>query len=616
MRLLAITPPMTQLNTPYPATPYITAFLRSHNYTVAQEDFSLDLALRIFSAQGLDDIGRNLKGASEGISFFKEALPDYKRVVDMGVQFLQGKAPSLAHRIATRSVLPEGPKFYQTFSEIDAVEEQGFDPIKEAFGELGVQDKAKFIATLFINDIAAVVAEGIDARFGLSRYGERLAASQSSFDELESELESKTLTLLDEYIDELTVEALEKHKPDVVLLTAPFPGNVYGALRIARGVKKHSPSTVVFFGGGYANTELRELEEPRIFNYVDAITLDDGAQPLLALLESLKKSGLTSLAQEQELLRTFVCKSGVVTYVNSSGLHDIPQKDLPAPTYDGLRLDEYLMLTEMLNPMHRLWSDARWNKLIVAHGCYWKKCNFCDVTLDYIGRYELTPVERTVNAMEALIKETGETGFHFVDEAAPPAALGALAKEIIKRGLVVSWWGNVRFEKAFTPELCSLLAESGCIALTGGLEVADNRLLKLINKGVDVDQVTKVTKAMTQAGILVHAYLMYGFPTQTPEETLSALDRVRVLFKDGCIQSAFWHRFSATVHSPIGKNPQEFGIKILEDTLVGPRFARNDLSFVDSTGVDHGEFTDGLNRALYNYMHGLGLDDDVEVWFN
>ena len=118
--------------------------------------------------------------------------------------------------------------------------------------------------------------------------------------------------------------------------------------------------------------------------------------------------------------------------------HDAPEPDvrhaaLPAPSYAGLRLSEYLDVLSVPNPMHRLWNDGRWNKLTVAHGCYWKRCTFCDVTLDYIARYDPAPAARFVDHMEAVIAETGQSGFHFVDEAAPPAALRDIALEILAR---------------------------------------------------------------------------------------------------------------------------------------------------------------------------------------
>lgn len=617
-RVLLLTPPLSQLNTPYPATTRLTAFLRAEGYDCRQGDLSIQLALKLFSHPGLTAVRKELekgyptvaarKRAPASVRFFLEAFDDYLRAVEPAVRFLQGHDQALAHRISARTLLPQGPLFCAALDQIDAARAGGFDPLSHAFGRLGVQDQAKYFATLFIDDIAAVIRDGIDPRFGLSRYGEKLAASQASFTPLLSALECQQPTLIDRMIDELAADVVRDHDPDVLGLTAPFPGNVYAAFRMAAAAKRVKPGLTVIFGGGYANTELRELSDPRVFDFVDYIPLDDGEAPVLAILRQY-----TSL-EPQPLLRTFRRVEGQVVFESSATLHDIPSKDLPPPIYDGLPLDSYLSLTEVLNPMHRLWSEACWLKLTVAHGCYWKKCSFCDTSLDYIGRYEPTPAARIVDAMEVLMKETGRSGFHFVDEAAPPAALTAVAEEILKRRLAVSWWGNVRFEKAFTPELCQKLADSGCIALTGGLEVADDRLLKLINKGVTFAQVEAVTRAMSEAGILVHAYLMYGFPTETAEETISALERVRKLFADGNLQSGFWHRFSATVHSPIGQDPAKYRIRIVEQPLSGPRFARNDLPFEDLSGVDHDQFTEGLNRALYNYMNGLGLDEDVRAW--
>jgi len=263
--------------------------------------------------------------------------------------------------------------------------------------------------------------------------------------------------------------------------------------------------------------------------------------------------------------------------------------------------------------MHRLWSSGRWNKLTVARGCYWKKCSFCDVTLDYIARYDAASADLLVDRMAALIAETGQTGFHFVDEAAPPAGLRALAERLLSRKVVATWWGNIRFEKTFTPRLAALLARSGCVALSGGLEVASDRLLERMKKGVTVAQVARVTRALTDAGIMVHAYLMYGFPTETAQETIDSLERVRQLFAEGCLQSAFWHRFAATAHSPIGQRPELFGIRLRPEPAAS--FARNDLAFDDPTGCDHDRLGAGLRKAVYNYMHGLGLDEDVRSWF-
>ena len=618
MRLLLLTPPMTQLNTPYPATAYLTGFLRQHaarlGLEVAQADPALELFLRLFSAAGVARIAeavaaRVAKRRSRGdkpaavVTHFLDQRDRYVATVDAAIRFLQGKDPSLALRIVGRELLPEGPRF----AAIDAAgAPDDDDPLGWAFGALGTLDRAKYLASLYVDDLADVIREAIDPRFELSRYGEKLASSAPTFDALATALAAPP-TLVDDVLDDVTRGLYAQHRPDVVGLTAPFPGNVYGAFRMARVGKAIAPATRIVLGGGYVNTELRSLADPRVFDHVDYVTLDDGERPLLALLEHLAAGG------QGPLLRTFVRDRGAVVLRTDDTLHDVPLRDAGTPTYDGLPLDRYLSLFEMLNPMHRLWSDGRWNKLTVAHGCYWKKCSFCDVTLDYIGRYEPAGADLLVDRIEALIAETGQTGFHLVDEAAPPAGLRALAERLLARNVTITWWGNIRFEKTFTPELARLLARAGCVAVSGGLEVASDRLLALMQKGVTVEQVARVTRAFTDAGVMVHAYLMYGFPTETEQETVDALERVRQLFEEGCIQSAFWHRFAATAHSPIGHAPKLYGIRLHPEPDVS--FARNELAFDDPVGTDHDFLGVGLRKALYNYMHGVGLDADVRSWF-
>ncbi|MCM2287440.1 MAG: radical SAM protein [Sulfuritalea sp.] len=609
LKILSVIPPMTQLNTPYPSTAYLTGFLRSRGFTAVQEDLALALVLRLFSPAGLRTLRECIralpaKQRTPRVQAFERSFDLYFATVEPAVAFLQGRDPSVAHRIAGRNFLPEGPRFASLEAYVD---DEGGDPLAWAFGALGVTDRARHFATLYLDDIADVLREAVDARFEFVRYAESLAQSQASFEPLAQALAAAE-NLVDRTLRELTLEAVVRHAPQLVLVSAPFPGNVYGAFRIAQAIKRHDPAIVTVLGGGFVNTELRELAEPRVFDYFDYVTLDDGERPLLALLEHLRGE-----RPQERLVRTFLRDTNGVRYVDARE-PDIPFAEAGTPTWDGLPLDRYLSLLDMLNPMHRLWSDARWNKLTVAHGCYWKKCSFCDISLDYISRYEAVAASTLVDRIESIIAETGQTGFHFVDEAAPPKALKALAVELQKRNRAISWWGNIRFEKSFTPELCAELADSGCIAVSGGLEVASDRLLKLMQKGVSVAQVARVTQAFTEAGILVHAYLMYGFPTQTVQDTVDALEYVRQLFAAGCIQSGFFHRFACTVHSPVGLHPEQFGVRL--KPLPQVTFAKNDVGFTDPTGVDHDALGIALNKALYNYMHGIGLDQDVRSWFS
>ncbi len=608
-RILSLIPPMTQLNVPYPSTAYLTGFLRSRGLLAAQDDIALKLVLELFSPSGLQAVRVEAEKVpqrkqSASITLFLEQFERYVATVTPAIAFLQGRDPSIGHRICGRNFLPEGPRFEPLDAYID---EEGGDPLAWAFGALGVQDRARHFATLYLNDLADVLREAVDSRFEFVRYAESLARSQPSFEPLARALATPP-TLVDSTLEKLTISAVDRNNPNIVLLSVPFPGSVYAAFRMAQAIKAHNPSIVTVLGGGWVNTELRELKEARVFDYFDYVTLDDGERPILALLEHLEDK-----RPRLNLVRTYARVDGKVRYFNNSE-QDVPFAEVGTPTWDGLPLDRYLSLLDMLNPMHRLWSDGRWNKLTVAHGCYWKKCSFCDVSLDYIGRYDGAPAELLVDRIESIIEETGQTGFHFVDEAAPPKALKSLADELQRRNRSISWWGNIRFEKSFTPELCNQLADSGCIAVSGGLEVASDRLLTLMKKGVSVDQVARVTRSFSDAGILVHAYLMYGFPTQTVQDTVDALEYVRQLFAEGCIQSGFFHRFACTVHSPVGLNPAEYGIKL--KALPPITFATNDVEFIDPSGVDHDTLGKALNKALYNYMHGIGLDSNVRSWFD
>jgi hypothetical protein len=597
---------MTQLNTPYPSTAYLTGFLRSQGVDAVQEDLALGLVLALFTPEGLCQVrdcalAQPEANRSACVNYFLDYFDRYQSTIAPTIAFLQGCDSTLSHRIAGRGFLPEGPRF----ASLDAYEDDGSgDPLAWAFGALGQQDRARHLATLYLNDLADVLRDAVDSRFEFVRYAEQLAGSQATFEPLAQAL-AAVPTLVDNTLHALTLEVIAKHQPQLVLLSVPFPGAVYAAFRMAQTIKAHHPHIHIGLGGGFVNTELRELTEARVFDYVDFISLDAGERPLLALLEHL--NGKRSV---QRLVRTFVRNdAGAVQYMNWAE-PDVPFEDVGTPTWDGLPLDRYLSLLDMLNPMHRLWSDGRWNKLTVAHGCYWKKCSFCDVSLDYISRYETASAATLVDRIEQIVAETGQTGFHFVDEAAPPKALKALAEELLRRKVHISWWGNIRFEKTFTPEL---LAESGCIAMSGGLEVASDRLLSLMKKGVSVEQVAQVTKGFSEAGILVHAYLMYGFPTQTLQDTVDALEYVRQLFENGCIQSGFFHRFACTVHSPVGKNPEDYGVQVVP--LPEVSFAKNDIAFVDPTGTDHDTLGRGLKKAIYNYMHGVGVEEDVRQWF-
>ena len=589
MRVTLVLPPLCQLNTPYPSTAWLARFLRGQGHDVRQRDLGLELVLRLYSRAGLSEVFEAVARASA-----EDDLPEpawralslrqqHLAAVEPVVRFLQGRDRTLAPRILDTPFLPMGPRLQE--ADIGG------------FGPAAVEDAARYLATLYLEDLADLVTSCVDPGFGFARYQHHLASGPVSFDPIAARLAQTTL--LDGWLDALADGLMDDPAgpPEVVGLSVPFPGTLYGARRIGQRVRARGAYVVL--GGGYVNTELRQVAEPRLWGCVDALTYDDGEGPLAAILTH-RAGG----PDQRHRTRT------------AEGEHQHPATApafTAAPWYGDLPLDRYLQVVDTLNPTHRLWSDGRWNKIALAHGCYWKKCAFCDIGLDYISRFEPARIATLVDQMAELVDQTGVSGFHLVDEAAPPRAMRDLALELLRRNMAVSWWGNIRFEKAFTPDLARLLAASGLVAVTGGLEVASDRLLKLMDKGITVEQAARAARAFRVAGVRVHAYLMYGFPTQSLQETLDSMDVVRQMFAEDVLSSAFWHRFVLTRHSGVAAEPERYKVSYdLPDRV----FAMNDLPHRDPSGCDADRFDAPLVEALAAWMVGEELGRPVEQWFD
>ena len=597
MRILLTIPPLTQLNTAYPSTSVLKGYLEKMGHTVFQSDLGIELICRIYTKDFLQRVFDETSGKkmSQKVARIFQERDRYIHSVEAAIRFLQGKDRTLAPRIANRSLFPEGPRFDNTAD------------MEWAFGVSGIEDKARYIATLFIEDIADYLREMVSPFFDLIKYAESLSSYAPTFDKIEKALNTKP-NIIDIETMKLLDEKIKESEAQLVGFSVPFPGCLYAALRCGQYIKKHYPGIKAVIGGGFPNTELRHLSDSRIFQYVDYITLDDGELPIQRLTEYMEGK-----CQAKDLIRTYYIEEGKLIYSGNDD-ENIPFSENGTPNFSGLKMDLYLSMTDMVNPMHKLWSCGKWNKMVMAHGCYWAKCAFCDTTIDYICRYDAPKATLIVDRMESIIAQTGETGFHFTDEALPPKLLKEVAEEILRRKLTVSFWGNVRFEKSYTQELCDLLSDAGCVAVSGGLEVASDRLLKLMNKGVSIGQAAESARHFTNAGIMVHTYLMYGFPGETLQETINAIEVVRQLFCEGLVQSAFWHRYAMTEHSPSGQNPEKFNVR--RTTLQRNPFANNEIDFEEELDYDIDAIGEGLNLATYNYMHGIGLETPVYRWFS
>jgi radical SAM superfamily enzyme YgiQ (UPF0313 family) len=670
-----VQPPFVQLNSPYPSLYYLRSFLEDQGYKTVVDDHSIALFSEIFSRPGLERVFTDARKAWE-----EGRIPDAARAhtrynierflseetlwlscIDRLIAFLRGQDGEWGHLLAlANGAVPGGPRF---------------DALLDSMNGEPPPDAAPLLAGRLLSDIADFLTVTLDPSFSLIRYAESLVAGRNpadpglrDFPRLRSNLDGYVMKefyrpFLERRWDELAATKTEQKKDEgglegrleadgenrIALVTIPFPGCLAGALVFAESAKQRFGGGVVTVaGGGYVNTELRFIEDAAFFDYFDFLSFDRGYGSLTAVLEFLKRKDRTS--GSLPLYKTLYRAGGRIirgTNINaaqnsntvlndsngvgtdSAGLQALEKEAVQTvfPDYSGTDFSRYIRAADDPNPMHRLWSGGRWLKAYLAHGCYWHNCAFCDVTLDYIRGYEPADTDALFRRLLAQADKTGVRGVHLVDEAAPAASLLRLA-ELNRPGSAalggrppLSFWGNIRFERAFTPDAASLLAAGGLLGVSGGIEVATEKGFRRIGKGITLRDVVRSCAAFKEAGILTHAYLIYGYWDEDDQEILDSAEILRQLFAAGLLDSAFWHKFVLTCHSRIyaewrkGLHPAlkvPDGLHIAEGVRAAPLFARNDLTF---EGEDRSaRFTEGLDRLLAAWMAG-GAETPVQTAF-
>lgn len=599
LKIALVTPPISNLNTPYAAVPRLAAWLSAAGHQVTQIDLSLELALRLYSRDGLARAfaavdPASVKGESEDVWLQRER---YIGVIDEAIALLQGRDFSIAHRIVRGDHLPESSYFRL---ETPAAR-------LKKFGKWGKNDLARHMATLMLLDLVDFFRSTLTPHVGLLEYGTSLASPQPSFSPLAAELERPPNVIVEMMLE--AADATFAPDLDLVCFTCPFPGMMFGALSTGAWLSTHRPHARRALGGGFPSTELRNLTDPRVFDYVDYLVLDDGELPLQQICRRLEGT------VDAPLHKTFVRDGKVVVFHEDSGLETPPFRSLPAPDYPRDDLQRYLhTIIPQATVVARLLNEGTWLKLTAAHGCYWKKCTFCDVHLPYIADFDPIPAGMLADQMDVMHARSGRSTFHFTDEAAPPALLVNLALELLRRGRSYQFWGNVRFDTSFTPDRCRLLAAAGMIAVTGGIEIASDALLPRIQKGITVPHIVKVLEAFSNAGISTHAYLIYGFPGETLQDSLDSLETLRQLVRGGLLSSGAYHEYALTVHSPIGKQPHLYDIRRKAPAFGGFAYYQHPYDTLRGERPSR-EVFETLMEAVKEYAEGRALDRDVREFF-
>ncbi len=592
MNILLIQPPFTQLNTPYPAIHYLESFLKKedfeNNLNIQKEDLSIEFFNYLFSPSVLREIFNTIDINSVEKKDLSLLL-DIEKTISTTQKFLS----SLKNSDSTID-------FFLTKSL-----QYNYGPLVKSLLESNnyqlLDSDAKILATYFIQDIANIITKYIDSEFALIKYGEKIATGQPFFEPIEKQLDSSKII---KYYSQFLKNKFTNKNYDFVLITIPFPGNLIPALSTA----KFFNESKVIFGGGYVNTELRNIKTDKIFKYTDYLVFDKGLFSLKQILINNKTSDIfKTITKNQNTLDKLISNQDEAFEYEQNIIKSL------TPNYKKQDFDNYLNFIDSTNPMHSMWSKGQWIKVFLAHGCYWQKCKFCDTSLDYICDYIPTKIDEIFNNLLKIKEETGISGIHFIDEALPINQLIQFAKLNLKHNRPFTFWGNIRFESNISSDLITFLANAGLIAISAGIESPGEKSLKQINKGIALEEVIRICYDMKINGVLVHTYLIYGLHFQGPEDILDGMELVRQLFQYGLIDSAFWHRFTLTRHSIFYKEFINHNSKILKPIDYKWDFANNDLDFENSSSFD--KYALGLEQSLSSWLLGIDINKESRSWF-
>lgn len=625
MNPIIITPPLVQLNSPYPSGAYLKAFFSHIAFDPIWDDLNIEFFHELFSSQGLKKLFELTEEKAISMALEAEKNNDIERAFNLK-RYLSSKEMWINWIDWIVESLTDGNKNSSNRELCHSFLFSPFVPRANRMEEylaslqsLPSIDDLHFLCTLALADLADYIRVVFDSNFSLIQYASQVSFDQSKLSKINKELEAPVLShyleniLNRKYSDlkENIQEALRKNNcPLLVLISLPFEGTFIPALYIARWFKKkYGNSVYVVLGGGFVNTELRNLKDTFYSEYFDALSFDRGYGSFKALLdfwqENKSKKKLYKLRQfnpaflDCEALDSTSLTRNFSNYEDGEAVkkyieyEDFITKEI-VPDFSDIDFSLYPRVCDDKNAMHRLWTDGSWIKAYMAYGCYWHKCAFCDTKLDYVCSYKPVNIEKLFNCLYETSLQKGIRGIHFVDEALPPALLKQFSLLNVKKDKQLYYWGNVRFEKTFSKDLAAFLSYCGLGAVSGGIEVATDFGLKNINKGTDIDSIVSSCAAFKEAGILVHSYMIYGFWYDTPQSIIDSMETLRQLFLAGLLDSAFWHQFMLTKNSALYED--------LKDKWKG--------------GKEFDKYGKSLDYALSCWMKGEGLNKKVQKWFD
>ena len=276
---------------------------------------------------------------------------------------------------------------------------------------------------------------------------------------------------------------------------------------------------------------------PEFFElFADSVVVEEGEKPMVELAKFIE--GKLPIEQVPNIVYFDGEKVKINEKIKPLVLNEMCYQDL-----EGFPFEKYFTPEIVLS-------------VLSSRGCYWKKCTFCDH--DFGQNYCIKNLDKLIEELKLMQDKFGISHFEFIDEAISPSYLKQMSERVIKEGLEISWFNNARTESEFTKDILHLASEAGLKMMLWGVESGSERIMELINKGVDFNQRMEVLKDSSDYNIWNFAFVFLGFPSETRED---ALKTIEMICKNTDIISSYGRSvFALGKHTKLSENPEKFSI--------------------------------------------------------
>ncbi|GFO97568.1 hypothetical protein ig2599ANME_1772 [groundwater metagenome] len=513
-----IFPPQWIPTQPYLSLPSLTAFLKAHDCNVEQMDVNVSFYDYLLSKQGMQSSYERAYAKFQELGSRNE-LPAgiQKQYATLGSSILFGEY--IVDRVDTaKKVMRDKESFYDA--------EELFEAFKILELGLKLASSAYFPTNLTFH--------AYDMRYSCRSSRDVLCA-----------INDREENLFIDYFEKTTVPEILKDKPGLAGISIINTSQLIPGLTLANLIKKADRSIHINIGGSVFTRLVNEISSNEaLFSVFDSVIVHEGETALLSLIKHLNN--------EFDLrdIPNLIYKDAAGIRVNKISPHGEDINSLPTPCFDGFPLEQYFS-PELVLPV------------LSSRGCYWRRCTFCDHSYGYSGHYRPRDVDILYNDLKTLKTRYKTSFFTFQDEGISSKLISALSDKIIENDLDISWLADSRFEPAFSSLLSKKIADAGCRMLYFGLESANDRILKCMDKGIKKENVLNICKYTTDAGIWTHLFLIFGFPTETREEARETKDFI--MQNANMINSMSFGSFQLTRHSKVYENPAMFGVSDIKE---------------------------------------------------